>query len=424
MEGFSEELVSALKEVVSHSNWQCVGHKERFKAPCTKFYSEDGEHLVLIHTRGTFYAMDSACPHEGGPLEQGDIEELCDGRLALNCPWHDFEFCLDDGSSSSGLQNQVYEVKVCEGKVYIQTQNALSLTPWKKTPPKQPGGCTGDTGNKQVIDDECSLTYWASKILCTPDAEEKAKLTHRVQEMWNAGKITEIGHKEPPEHPSRMENLTIVQPGQIKRGKGGTLTSRIALLHSLANIEQWAIDLSWDIIARFATFQLQSGERLPREFFSDFVKVAGDEAKHYCLLEKRLVELGSHFGALPVHDGLWQSAEDTAHDLLGRLAIVHMVHEARGLDVHPQMLQRFLAQGDKGSAQVLEVIYTDEITHVAAGLKWFTYICNMEQRDCLSTFHQMVPLHFRGYLKPPFNTEGRKSAGMTEEWYLPLVKPS
>lgn len=154
------------------------------------------------------------------------------------------------------------------------------------------------------------------------------------------------------------------------------------------------------------------------------MKVAGDEAKHFCLLEKRLVDLGSHFGDLPVHNGLWQSASDTAHDLLGRLAIVHMVHEARGLDVHPQTLQRFLAQGDESSAQVLEVIYTDEITHVAAGLKWFTYICNSEQRDCLSTFHEMVPLYFRGYLKPPFNTEGRKSAGMSEEWYLPLVKPS
>lgn len=423
MEGFSEELVSALKEVVSHSNWQCVGDKERFKSPCTKLYSEDGEHLVLIHTSGKFYAMDSACPHEGGPLEQGDIEELCDGRLALTCPWHYFEFCLDDGSSSSGLQNEVYEVKVCEGKVYIQTQSALSLTPWKKTLAKQPDS-VGAAERSQGIDHKCSLTYWASKILCTPDPEEKAKLTHQVQELWNSGKITEIGDTGPPVQPSRKENLTIVQPGRIKRGKGGTLASRIALLHSLANIEQWAIDLSWDIVARFAAFQLQTGERLPKEFFSDFVKVAGDEAKHFCLLEKRLVDLGSHFGDLPVHNGLWQSASDTAHDLLGRLAIVHMVHEARGLDVHPQTLQRFLAQGDESSAQVLEVIYTDEITHVAAGLKWFTYICNLEQRDCLSTFHEMVPLYFRGYLKPPFNMEGRKSAGMSEEWYLPLVKPS
>lgn len=55
--------------------------------------------------------------------------------------------------------------------------------------------------------------------------------------------------------------------------------SRIALLHSLANIEQWAIDLSWDVIARFSSVRLDTGEPLPRQFFSDFVKVAGDEAK-------------------------------------------------------------------------------------------------------------------------------------------------
>ncbi|XP_068128530.1 uncharacterized protein [Hyperolius riggenbachi] len=460
MESFPEELVSALKEVVSSSSWQCVGEEGRFSSPCTKLYSEDGEHLVLIHTDGKFYAMDSACPHEGGPLEQGDIEELCNGRLALTCPWHDFEFCLEDGSSSSGLQNQVYEVKVCEGKVYINTPDALSLVPWKREKCKLSGNIEhGESANN--VDDESSLTYWASKILCTADPEKKAKLTQQAQQLWDSGNITDIGQTEPPAQPSRKENLTIVQPGRIKRGKGGTLVlfflgnlrgkppkfssrpwqkrgiplkrpprfwpsgaSRIALLHSLANIEQWAIDLSWDIIARFANIQLQTGEKLPKEFFSDFVKVAGDEAKHYCLLQKRLTELGSSFGDLPVHNGLWQSASDTAHDLLGRLAIVHMVHEARGLDVHPQTLQRFLAQGDEGSAQILEVLYTDEITHVAAGLRWFTYICAKEQRDCLSTFHELVPLYFKGYLKPPFNTEGRKSAGMSEEWYLPLVKPS
>ena len=54
--------------------------------------------------------------------------------------------------------------------------------------------------------------------------------------------------------------------------------SRIATLHSLANIEQWAIDLSWDVIARFGDTRL-NGKPLPRDFFCDFVKVAGDEAK-------------------------------------------------------------------------------------------------------------------------------------------------
>ncbi|KAK6476841.1 hypothetical protein HHUSO_G23345 [Huso huso] len=420
MDGFERDLVCALKEVVNDSNWQYVGVKDMFNSPCTKLYSEDGEHVVLVHTEdGRFWAMDSACPHEGGPLELGDIEDVGNGKLALICPWHHFDFCLDTGSSSTGLQNQVYEVREFNGKIYIQTQSRLSLSPKTET-----AAVPFDSLTPRLPVPVCSedtLCFWAAKILCTPEPKEKVALTHQVQEQWNSGQISEIGHAEAPEQPSREESLTVREPGRIKRGKGGTLASRIALLHSLANIEQWAIDLSWDIIVRFATVRLQNREQLPREFFNDFVKVAGDEAKHYQLLEKRITELGSFFGSLPVHNGLWHSAADTSHDLMARLAIVHMVHEARGLDVHPQTLARFAAQSDESSVKILEVIYRDEITHVAAGLRWFTYICAKEKRDHVSTFHDLVKQHFKGYLKPPFNSEGRKTAGMTEEVTISIL---
>lgn len=66
---------------------------------------------------------------------------------------------------------------------------------------------------------------------------------------------------------------------------------------------------------------------MPREFFSDFVKVAQDEGRHFTLLAARLEELGSFYGALPAHDGLWDSAMATSKDLLSRLAIEHCVHE-------------------------------------------------------------------------------------------------
>ncbi|KAG5849068.1 uncharacterized protein HI_0077 [Anguilla anguilla] len=423
MDCFEEDLVNALREIVKGSNWQCVGTTCNFKSQCTKLYSEDGEHIVLVHAENDgYWAMDSSCPHEGGPLDLGDIEDLGNGKLALICPWHHFDFCLETGESSTGLKNQVYEVRVVQGKIYINTQNALSLCPIPEKDTVSFGRLLPD--NAKSTPSEDSLCFWATKILLTPDPNEKVALTQEVLQRWNSGKITDVGQAMPPAQPSRKDSLTVLEPGKIKRGKGGTLASRIALLHSLANIEQWAIDLSWDIIARFSSVTLSSGEPLPRQFFSDFVKVAGDEAKHYHLLEKRITELGSFFGSLPVHNGLWQSATDTSHDLLARLAIVHMVHEARGLDVHPQTLSRFAAQGDASSVQVLEVIYSDEITHVAAGLKWFTYICSKEARDCLSTFHELVKQHFKGYLKPPFNTEGRRTAGMTEEWYVPLVKPS
>ena len=48
------------------------------------------------------------------------------------------------------------------------------------------------------------------------------------------------------------------------------------MIHSLVHIESVAIDLSWDIIARYAN------SKLPKEFYDDFVKVAEDEAKVYC----------------------------------------------------------------------------------------------------------------------------------------------
>lgn len=66
---------------------------------------------------------------------------------------------------------------------------------------------------------------------------------------------------------------------------------------------------------------------MPREFFTDFVKVAQDEGRHFTLLLKRLKEMGSFYGALPAHDGLWDSATATSNDLLARLAVEHCVHE-------------------------------------------------------------------------------------------------
>jgi len=62
-----------------------------------------------------------------------------------------------------------------------------------------------------------------------------------------------------------------------------------------------AVDLAWDVIARWGSDPTLA-PHLPRQFFDDFVAVAEDEARHFTLLEARLREAGSHYGALPVHD--------------------------------------------------------------------------------------------------------------------------
>lgn len=57
-------------------------------------------------------------------------------------------------------------------------------------------------------------------------------------------------------------------------------SSRITILHALANVEQWAIDTAWDNIVRFGSQPAGAASSpLPRPFYDDFVKMALDEAK-------------------------------------------------------------------------------------------------------------------------------------------------
>jgi uncharacterized ferritin-like protein (DUF455 family) len=202
-----------------------------------------------------------------------------------------------------------------------------------------------------------------------------------------------------------------------KRRAGGERASRVALLHAIAHIELNAIDLAWDMIARFADAEL------PCAFYDDWVAVADEEATHHALLSARLAELGAAYGDLPAHDGLWEAAAATASDLLARLAVVPLVLEARGLDVTPAMIARLERAGDEASAEVLRRIYRDEIDHVAAGRRWFEWACARHGLPAVETYQDLVRRHFKGVLKPPFNEDARGAAGFRAAFYAPLALP-
>ena len=160
---------------------------------------------------------------------------------------------------------------------------------------------------------------------------------------------------------------------------------------------------------------------MPRAFFDDWVKVADEEALHFELLSARLQELGAAYGDLPAHDGLWQAATETSHELLARLAIVPLVLEARGLDVTPTMIATMQRSGDAETAAILERIYRDEIGHVAAGMRWFEHFARASGAEPKALWQELVRRHFRGALKPPFNAAARDSAKLPAEFYLPIA---
>lgn len=201
----------------------------------------------------------------------------------------------------------------------------------------------------------------------------------------------------------------------LKRGKGGSERGRIALWHALAHIEFVAIDLALDIAGRF-------GAELGREFVDDFLGVAADEAMHFALLERKLRSLGSFYGAMPAHGGLWEAAEATAHDVAARLAIVPMVLEARGLDVTPATRDRVRSTGDDQGARLLQRILDDEIRHVAIGTRHFVAWCRNRTESPQTAWQKLVSQHFRGSLKAPFNDSARLAAGLSRDFYARLAQ--
>lgn len=267
-----------------------------------------------------------------------------------------------------------------------------------------------------------TLCEAALDVLNTASARKKAEKTRRHAQDWRDGAITEIGTATLPERPARPAKPELLAPAAMpKRGKAGSLRSKIALLHALAHIELNAIDLAWDVMAR--GFDL-GGFTLPKDFYDDWIKVADDEAKHHLMLEERLNDLGATYGDLPAHDGLWEASEQTAHDFAARLAIVPMVLEARGLDVTPGMIKIMKKQGDTKTADMLQIIHDDEITHVRAGTVWFEAWCAHHSKDVETHWQNLVRTYFNGTLKRPFNHPSREDAGMIRDWYEPLAESS
>ncbi len=263
------------------------------------------------------------------------------------------------------------------------------------------------------------LAQMAEAVLRTADGREKTARSRAFAEEWQtaraAGRTLEIGEASPPLHLARPARPELLSPRDVPRRKPGTVEGRIALLHAVAHIELNAVDLHWDIIARFADV------KMPLGFYDDWVKAADEESKHFNLMCDCLEVLGSHYGALPAHAGMWRAAEDTAEDLMGRLAVVPMVLEARGLDVTPGMIEIFRKAKAPQAVEALETIYAEEVAHVAYGSKWFHFLCGRHDEDPKERFHALVRRYFHGALKPPFNEEKRAEAGIPPDFYWPLT---
>src|SRR5688500_2462243 len=82
----------------------------------------EGIHLALCNVNGTFLAVDNTCPHAGGPLGEGTMDED-----VLECPWHGWRFNVRTGERPENPEIRVACVEVRVQGENVQIKMPLTL---------------------------------------------------------------------------------------------------------------------------------------------------------------------------------------------------------------------------------------------------------------------------------------------------------
>lgn len=80
-------------------------------------FEVNDQQIAIFNVDGTFYAMDNVCPHQGGPLGEGEL----DGQV-VTCPWHawDFDVTTGENSEDPDEKQDVFSVKVDDGHILVE----------------------------------------------------------------------------------------------------------------------------------------------------------------------------------------------------------------------------------------------------------------------------------------------------------------
>lgn len=267
--------------------------------------------------------------------------------------------------------------------------------------------------------EEIEMRLLALRCLAERDAKVKSAAVRRLAQDSAAGVVglDAVAMLTATQFiPGYPDKPALVSPREVARRAMNTPEGRAAMVHAMAHIEFNAINLALDAIWRF--------QGMPNEYYIDWLRVAEDEALHFDLLSAHLEKLGYAYGDFPAHNGLWDWVEKTQHDLMARMALLPRTMEARGLDVTPGMKAKLVQAGDDAIGVIMDVILRDEIGHVAIGIRWFDYLCDLQELESVATYHRIVTEYGAQIPRGPFNLEARRAAGFSERELESLKRPA
>lgn len=267
--------------------------------------------------------------------------------------------------------------------------------------------------NKMI---KTNLFDQALYCLLLDNPHKKVKATYLLQQKWLDGQleVKSLSSVRALPVPGRPDNPKLVDAKDVPKRNFSSLKGRLSLVHAIAHIEFNAINLALDAVYRF--------QNMPEKYYSDWCRVAAEEALHFTLLSDYLKQHDMAYGDLTAHNGLWEMAVKTDFDVLTRMALVPRVLEARGLDVTPGMIEKLQATGDRQLISILQKIFEDEIGHVKIGSYWYKTLCDERGLESKETFLALIKKYMQGARFGPFDTEARLQAGFSHDEMQSLLR--
>jgi len=228
--------------------------------------------------------------------------------------------------------------------------------------------------------------------------------------------------------PARESCFTVVQSDdELQDWPDMSEISRREKLHRHMNNETGAIEIAARCLVDFPDASWDLRMSLARQ--------VADESRHASLLLRRLKELKGNKGDFPVANFEW-GVTLMLDNLPGRLAVQNRTFEAGLIDILGTMRNRWREAGDNETAELLEGILADEVTHVRFANRWIKRITEEEPRNLLQVAKAVrylgqvlerlaprvgetnalgVAWSEERRLPPAVNVEDRRAAEFTEE---------
>ena len=175
--------------------------------------------------------------------------------------------------------------------------------------------------------------------------------------------------------PLREDCFSVVNSdAELKEWPDMSDISRRQRLHRHMNNETGAIEIAAQCLVDFP--------EAPWELRMHLARQCWDESRHVASLYRRLREIGGRKGEFPISNFEW-TVTCALDSLAARLALQNRTFEAGELDLLGQLPPKWREVGDDATAEVLESILADEITHVRFANQWLRRMIQEDRRVLL-----------------------------------------